>query len=126
MRLSRFLKFIIAGTILALIYTQMQMQIFTLAYRGKFKEKQIRKLIEENGNVTYSILTLKSSSHLGGKMLSEESVMEFAGPRDVVELTMPRTFMPKEQLKKPERSEKPSSSLLSLISLKSEQAEASK
>ena len=126
MRLARFLKFIIVGTILALIYTQMQMQIFTLAYRGKFKEKQIRKLIEENGNVTYSILTLKSSTHLGGKMLSEESVMEFAGPQNVVEVRMPKKSFSKESLKKTERSGKLSSSLLSLISIKSEQAEASR
>ena len=123
MRFSRFLKFTVMGTILALIYIQMQMQIIKLAYQGKFKEKQIKKLIEENGHVTYSILTMKSSDHLGGRLLAENSDMEFAGPKQVVKLAMPDQMLKKTQPAKVEKKADRANALLSLISLRS-QAEA--
>ncbi|MBF0521657.1 MAG: hypothetical protein HQL24_01225 [Candidatus Omnitrophica bacterium] len=79
------LKFIGFMTILALIYTRMQVQIIDLAYQGKDKEKQLKKLIDQNGYVTYNILTLKSANHLGVKMLSENSNMRFADAHDVTQ-----------------------------------------
>ena len=122
MKLVQFLKIALGVTVLSLIYIFMQMQIITLAYQGKYKEKQMKKMIEENGYLTYSILTLKSSSHLGGKMLAENSSMQFADPQSVVEVAMPRTKTKRKSVNKAEKLEKPNY-LLSLISLKS-QAEA--
>ena len=64
-------------TLLALVYTHMQMQIIELAYRGKAKEKQIRKLIENNSHLTSAILALKSSNNLGDKLLADQNQMQF-------------------------------------------------
>ena len=82
----------------------------------------MKKIIEDNGYLTYSILTLKSSSHLGGKMLAENSSMQFADPQTIVEVAMPQARTKSKSVSKKQKSEK-SNSLLSLISLKS-QAEA--
>jgi len=73
-------------TALALIYIHMQMQIIDLAYQGKRKEKNITKLTEKNGTVSYNILTLKSSNNLGRKLLAENSDLQFRDKGDVVEL----------------------------------------
>ena len=77
-------------TALALIYIHMQMQIIDLAYRGKSKENQIRKLVEQNGNISYTILTLKSANNLGYKMLAENSDMQFADQGDIIRIATPR------------------------------------
>ncbi|HNV23530.1 MAG TPA: hypothetical protein PKH98_01435 [Candidatus Omnitrophota bacterium] len=60
----------------------MQVKIIDLAYQGKEKEKQLKKLIEKNGHVSYNILTLKSANHIGEKLLSESSKMHFVNPQD--------------------------------------------
>ena len=122
MRLIKFLQIAMMATVLSLIYIHMQMQIFTLAYQGKYKEKNMKKIIEDNGYLTYSILTLKSSSHLGGKMLAENSSMQFADPQSIVEVTMPQAKTKSKLVSKKQKIEK-SNALLSFISLKS-QAEA--
>lgn len=87
MKMSTVLKTMIFVTLISLGYVHLQMTIIDLAYQGKSREKQIRNLIEENGEVTYNILTLKSSINLGGHMLDENMKMKFADPNSVV--TMP-------------------------------------
>ena len=84
MRLTKFLQFIGISTILCLTYVHLQMKIIDMAYKGKEREKEIRQLIEENGSVTYAILTLKSSSHLGHAMLSDQARMRFADAENVI------------------------------------------
>lgn len=84
MRLPSCFRWIFTLTVLAVCYIHMQMQIIDLAYQGKDKEQDIRKLIEDNGHLTYKILTMKSSRHLGGQMLTENSDMQFVDPNDVV------------------------------------------
>ena len=86
MRLLKFFKVMAGLTAVALIYIHMQMQIFDLAYQGKNKEKQIRKLVDDNGNVTYNILKLKSSNNLGFKLLGEHSSLQFADNARIVKL----------------------------------------
>ena len=105
-------------TALALIYIHMQMQIIDLAYRGKAKENQIRRLVEQNGNITYKILTLKSSNNLGIKMLAENSDMQFADPESVVHITTPRQLHKNEYTssKQVTIEDKNESSLFSFIS----------
>ena len=73
-------------TIVALSYIHMQMQIIDLAYQGNQKEQQIKKLTEENGNMTYRILMLKSANHLGVALLNEDSDMQFADTNDVIQI----------------------------------------
>ncbi|MDP8212681.1 MAG: hypothetical protein P9X22_05230 [Candidatus Zapsychrus exili] len=122
MRLVRLLKVIGVITMLALVYTHMQMKITDLAYRGKDKEKQIRKLIEENGNVTYNILTLKSANNLGIKMLSEDSDMHFVDPEDIVRIPTLKEFRSKNKSKKRPELVQRANAFLNLLSLNSKKS----
>jgi hypothetical protein len=88
MRFSSALKFIGFVTLLALTYIHMQVKIIDLAYQGKDKEKQLKKLIEKNGYVSYNILTLKSANHIGEKLLSKDSKMHFLNPKnDILQIS---------------------------------------
>ena len=89
MKISKFFKGMVMVTSLSLIYIHMQMQIFDLAYQAKKKEQFIKKLSEENGNLNYNILKLKSSHNLGSKLLSEKSDMRFMDNTQVVRLESP-------------------------------------
>jgi hypothetical protein len=82
---------------LALAYIHMQMQMIDLAYQGNSKERKIAKLIEENGNVTYKILMLKSANNLGGVMFQDESDMRFADAGDVVRIPASGEFLAEDQ-----------------------------
>ena len=73
-------------TVLSLIYIHVQMKIYDLAYQAKRKEHQIQKLKDENGMNTYHILSLKSVSHIGEKLLAQESQMQFISNDKVYEL----------------------------------------
>lgn len=89
MKFAQFIKTMGTVTALCLIYIHMQMQIFDLAYQGKVKEQKIRKLNEDNGNATYSILKLKSAHNLGDQLLSENSGMQFLDESRIVKLEAP-------------------------------------
>ena len=93
MKLSQFIKGMVTVTSLCLIYIHMQMQIFDLAYQGKIKELKIRKLHEDTGNNTYTVLKLKSAHNLGYKLLSENSDMQFMDNTQIVKLEAPQTIV---------------------------------
>lgn len=84
MRLVYFVKITFFVTVLMVVYINMQMKIFDLAYAGKFKEQQIRTLIEDNGSETYRILKLKSANNLGVEMLTQNKDMQFVDPQNVI------------------------------------------
>ncbi len=110
-------------TSFSLIYIHLQMKIFDLAYQGKIKEKEIRNLIDEISNETYNILNLKSSNHLGDKLLGEQSRLQFMDNSMIVKIPMPQ---PAQQTINSELSkipEKQATFFAGLFSLKS-QAEA--
>jgi hypothetical protein len=92
MRLMKFLTLMSVITVLALIYTHLQMQIIDLAYQGKTREQQIKKLIEENEDVSHNVLTLKSAKHLGVSLLAENSDMHFADPGQIVQISPSEEF----------------------------------
>ena len=97
----KILKYIFFFTALALVYIHMQVKIIDLAYRGKAKEQKIRQLVEENGNETYTILTLKSANHLGNKVLDQNSDLKFIDQNQVLELSLTGpTPPPKPELAK--------------------------
>ena len=120
MKLSKFIKAIVILTALALIYINMQMQIFDLAYKAKLKEKEIRKLLDFNSHVVYGILNLKSANHLGDKVLTQNSSLHFLDDKNIVEIKARPIRKPQVTIRK---AEKKQNFLLSLFSLKS-QAEA--
>ena len=116
MQLCKFLKVMGVIIVLALTYIHMQMQIVDLAYRGNKKERQIKKLIEENGNTTYKILILKSANHLGIAMLEKDSDMQFADAHDVVQIAAAKEFLMEDQLGEQSKIAKKTNPLLSLLS----------
>ena len=117
MRLGLLFKWIGVITILALVYIHLQMQIIDLAYQGKTNERQIKNLIDENGNVTYAILTKKSSSNLGRRLLEQNPDMQFVHPENILKISI--ADMPKDEryfIKSTEVEDK-SVSMLGLLSL---------
>ncbi len=120
MQLPKFLKVMSMVTILALTYIHMQMQIVDLAYQGNTKERQIRKLVEENGSATYKILMLKSANHLGVTMLEEGSDLQFADTNDVIQISTSKDFLMENQLGEQPKLAKRTNSLLSLLAFGTE------
>ena len=115
MYLMRFVKWMMFVTVLAVVYINMQMQIIELAYRGKAKEKQVRKLIENNGYLTSSILTLKSSNHLGDKLLAENQNMHFLAPESIVKIHVKGIAQSQIQKNLEEKSSQNVRALLSML-----------
>ena len=86
MRLSRSIQTMMTVTLLSLIYIHMQMNIIALAYDGKKKEQEIISLSERNGVLAYEILSLKSASKLGEKVLGNQSSLKFCDTTNVIQL----------------------------------------
>src|SRR3989338_5814071 len=117
MRLIRFIKIVIFITILSLGYIHLQMRIFDMAYLGKEKERKIKQLTDENGNLTYAILTIKSSANLGFKMLSENSSLKFMDPNNIVEIVATQDLPVEPAQDFQAARSKMANSLLSLLSI---------
>ena|SRR3989338_2124593 len=117
MKLPPFFKITGLIVILALLYIHVQMNIIDLSYQGKFKEEQIRNFNEENDNITYAILSLQSSPHLGSKMLADNSGMQFVAPGDILQISTSKKISNKESSSRLLESGKKTNSLLSLLSL---------
>ncbi|MDD3374669.1 MAG: hypothetical protein PHY73_02970 [Candidatus Omnitrophica bacterium] len=89
MNFKKFLTAILCVTAVALIYIQMQVKIYDFAYQGKNKEKEIFKLIDDNGHVVYNIAKLKSSSSLSERFLAKNSDIDFLDSQHIVHLNVP-------------------------------------
>jgi hypothetical protein len=101
---------------LSLVYIHMQMQIIDLAYQGKYKEQEMRQVMEMNGNLQYAILSMKSSHHLGGTLLTENSDMQFADPKNIMQVS----FLPEGLGEEQSAVEPRSNPLLNLLSFATE------
>ncbi len=123
MKLLKFVKWVLMVTSLALIYTHLQMQIFDLAYQGKIKEKKIQELADKNGRIRYNILSLKSSTNLGIKLLKEDSSMKFMDNDKIVRIASPERLVATNNLNTQKNLVKQPNSWLNFLSLRS-QAEA--
>ena len=81
-------------TVMALIYTHMQMQIFDLGYQGSRNEKLIHELRDSNGLLTHQILALKSSNHLGNQLLDRgHNNLQFMSSDQILTLTGPASMV---------------------------------
>ena len=99
MKLSHFVKLMIFITLVSLVYINMQSRIVEMAYQGKKKEHQMRKFMEENGHLDYAISKLKSSPHIGSKMLAKKDSMRFADAKQIVlVLTDPKNLPEKQEV----------------------------
>lgn len=120
MNLARVIKILCVVTVASLCYIHFQVQIINLAYKCKAKEKRIKELIDQNGSAEYSILSLKSSSYLGHKVLSEGSDMNFVDPSKIIKLSIPVVSEEVASVDAKAKKQKKSNPLLSLISFGSE------
>jgi len=92
MKLMKSIRVMVVLTGLALIYVYMQMEIVSLAYEGKKKERQIIELNESTSVIAYKILKLKSANNLGDHLLNESSQLHFQDNQSVVELVSKESF----------------------------------
>ncbi|MCK5581172.1 MAG: hypothetical protein KAJ18_07850 [Candidatus Omnitrophica bacterium] len=124
MRLSKFIQGLVGVTILALIYINMQIQIFDMAYQGKKKEKQLMALSDNNGRVTCNILKLKSSNNLGIKLLDEGSGLKFRDQGSTVHLVTAEVLPEAKEVLSSDKPKKLSSFLRFLPMRKQVEAQA--
>ena len=120
MRLVNLLKLMCMLVVVALVYIHMQMRIIDLAYDGKKKENQVRHLIEENGSLTYAILSLKSSRNLGKRLLSESNGMQFVDPSNVLQISAPSKIYTIDDVERRMATEETSHALLDILSFGTE------
>lgn len=120
MKLVKRLKLVVGLTVLALTYIHLQMQIMALAYQGEAQKRQVMVLREENDYVTYNVLRLKSADHLGGKVLSEDSDLDFVDPGNIIHLTASEKFFEEGHAGEAPASEKKTHFLSGLLSLGAE------
>ncbi len=83
-------------SLLALVYIHLQMQIIDLAYQGKDKEGQIKKLSEVNGQIAYQIYHLTSAHHIGSTILSDDQGMQFAKKDEIVQIVSAESILKDE------------------------------
>ena len=103
-------------TAMSLAYIHMQMQIYALGYQRIVQEKQVQKLVENNGNVTHTILTLSSADHLGKSVLEKNTQMQFMDSRDIVAIKAPQPYVQEKKIAQEEKLKKAFNPLLSLLS----------
>lgn len=98
MNLGTYFKAIMFITVMALIYTHMQMRIYELAYKGKDKQNRIHELSDTSGRLSHDILTLKSAQHLGNTLMDQDNAMQFMGNDNVMTYTLPKQPAPPSPL----------------------------
>jgi len=64
------------------------MKIVDLAYSNDAKEHEIMALNEENGDINYKILTLKSAKNIGSKIINGQSNLKFTDSERIVYLDL--------------------------------------
>ncbi len=106
MNFRKFLIIMLSVTAVTLVYIQMQVKIYDLAYQGKSRETKIFKLIDDNGYVSYNIAKLKSPNSLVERFLAKNSDIDFLDSQNIVQVKIPsqlavqKIFTPESVLKK--------------------------
>jgi len=86
MSLKKFFLLSMMITIFALIYVQMQVTIYDLAYQGKTKEDQALRLVDRNTQTTLNIARLKSARSLGDWFSEKNSEIDFVNENNIVKV----------------------------------------
>jgi hypothetical protein len=90
MALKKFVMLMVMITVTSLVYIQMHVNIYSLAYDGKQKEKEIFKIVDMNSYIIYNIAKLKSAQHLGVEILKDQSDIVFSGSEQIVRVEVSR------------------------------------
>ncbi len=89
MSLKKFFLLMIGITIVSLIYVQMQVTIYDLAYQGKAKEDQVLRLLDSNMQTTLTIARLKSARSLGDWFSKKNAEVDFVNQKNIIEVKAP-------------------------------------
>lgn len=121
MKLKNIMLGIFLITAISLIYIQMQVTIYDLAYQGKVQENKVFDLSDDNNHVSYNIAKLKSTNHLGDYVFDDRSDLIFLDRDHIVNLRTSSDFFdePRLALNKEPKTEK-IGLLARIFSLKSE------
>lgn len=90
MRLKYFLITLFLVTACSLIYVWEQVEIIKLAYRQDAVNKSYKELLDRNHYLRYNLISLKSSSYLGSKLLDDNSNFEIPRQSQMFTLTLPK------------------------------------
>ena len=101
MSLNTYFKVMLFATITALTYTHMQMRIVELGYKSKAKQRTMHDLQDRQGLLTHELLVLKSSKHLGERLLNKDDALQFIGRDKVMTVNAPALAVPVSPVQKP-------------------------
>jgi len=90
MRLRYFILTLTIVTLFSLAYTWQQIEIIKLAYQENHKNKIYKELLDINHSLRYNLISLKSSSHLGGRLLVDDKKFEIPRKTQVKVLALPK------------------------------------
>lgn len=90
MRLKYFIIISFSITLLSLIYTWQQVNIIKLAYRENSRSLVYNELLDKNRYLRYNLIKLKSSHHLGNKLLDDKSDFEIPKRSQMLTLVLPK------------------------------------
>ncbi|MEK6564693.1 MAG: hypothetical protein AABZ65_06670 [Candidatus Omnitrophota bacterium] len=90
MRLRYFISGLITVVVLSLFYVGQQTEVIKLAYQANKINKLRKELLDRNHHLRYNLISLKSSYHLGGKLLSENTNFEIPKQSQMVSLALPK------------------------------------
>ena len=90
MRLRYFIPGLTVVTVLSLFYVGQQTEVIKLAYQANKINKLHKELLDRNHYLRYNLISLKSSYHLGGALLSENTNFEMPKQSQMVSLALPK------------------------------------
>lgn len=120
MSLKKFFILSVVITVFALVYIQMQVTIYDLAYQGKTREDKVTKLVDSNTNRALNIAKLKSAQSLGDWFFLKNADSDFVNQKYIVQVKASAQDMRKiSPAAKPKSTLNPVSLLARVFSLKS-------
>jgi hypothetical protein len=89
MKLSKFILLLGFITLTCVIYVQLQVQIFELAYNGKKKEMAFKELLDRKSTLMYNIFWLESAQNIGQNLLSRDVNLQFSEKSQIAKIDLP-------------------------------------
>lgn len=90
MRLKYFIIILFTVTLLSLFYAWQQVSIIKLAYEENNKAAVYKEFLDRNRNLRYNLIKLKSSYHLGNKLLDDNTDFEIPKRSQTLTLASPK------------------------------------
>ena len=94
MRLKNVLICSIITTVVCLTYVRQQVEIVKLSYSLRDKEKCLNQIIDQNRQLLYNNMSLKSPQYLAGMLKQNKMDLSFPKPAAVAEVRLVRKTQP--------------------------------